>query len=206
MQYFDIYDLHLSQLRDVCELRKRPARIIEIGVGDGGSLQVWKEFFGEQSRIVGIDIDPSSAKPFDSGIQFVLGNQSNKEVLEESLKALDYQVDLVIDDGSHRGKDQISSFEYFWPHLSVGGMYIVEDLHTAYWRQFDGGVQRRGTFIEYAKDLVDDMHHWYHRAPQKNLRGITERSVSCVAFHDSVVVVIKGEERAPERVDIGLSH
>lgn len=203
VHYFEIYDLYLSRLRDLCTLRQRAARIIEVGVGDGGSLQVWKKFFGSESQVVGIDVDPESRKSFESGVEFVLGSQSDEEVLRESLRVLGNVVDLVIDDGSHRGKDQIMTFEHLWPFLSVGGVYIVEDLHTAYWRQFGGGVRRRGTFVEYAKDLVDDIHRWYHRAPRKTLRNVADQDVSYVSFHDSVVVIVKGSEQWPQRVDLG---
>lgn len=203
LQYFEVYDAYLSKLRDLCYLRQRGARIIEVGVGDGGSLQVWKKFFGSESKVVGIDVDPKSHKSFESGIEFVLGSQCDEEVLQACLKVLDNVVDLVIDDGSHRGKDQIKTFEYLWPALSVGGVYIVEDLHTAYWRQFGGGVRRHGTFIEYAKDLVDDIHRWYHRAPRKTLTKVATHGVSYVSFHDSIVVIVKGSEQRPQRVDLG---
>lgn len=203
IQYFDVYDQYLPQLRNLCAHAGRPIKVIEIGVGDGGSLQVWKDYFGGSSQVVGIDIDPLAKKEFGPGIDVVVGSQSDTSTLDVCLEILGSEVDFVIDDGSHRGSDQIATFEYLWPHLSVGGVYIVEDLHTAYWPRFSGGVRRNGTFIEYAKDMVDDIHHWYHRQPARALRGVSSRQVMSVSFHDSVVVITKGKGSPPRRIDLG---
>jgi len=52
--YFEIYDRHLSKFRG-----KQPT-ILEFGVSHGGSLQMWKDYFGESCKIYGVDINPES--------------------------------------------------------------------------------------------------------------------------------------------------
>lgn len=205
VHYMDVYEDQLSKVRRQRQIVGGEVHVVELGVGDGGSLEVWKEYFGPRSNVVGVDIDPTAKRSYGPGIQVVIGSQNSEPVLEQVVQLLDDQIDVVIDDGSHRGHDQVESFEYLWPKLADGGIYIVEDLHTAYWRSFGGGVQRRGTFIEYAKSQVDDLHHWYHRRPRQTLRTEKSLNISSISFYDSIVVISKKYTVEPQRVDFGVS-
>ena len=199
--YLGVYELHLSRIRQT-----HPGghvKLIEIGVAEGGSLDVWRSYFGPTCKIVGIDIDPKINGKVNEEITVITGSQSDASVLDKALSVLGGSVDVVIDDGSHYGRDQIVSLEYLWPYLSEGGVYIVEDLHTSYWSDFAGGPRRRGTFIEYTKRMIDDMHLWYHRRPQTNLATEAMRSVTSITCHDSMVVLTKGFRTSPTRMDFG---
>ena len=114
--YFPIYDRHFDRFRG------KPVRVLEIGVDHGGSLQIWKRYFGESAHIVGLDIDPRCAEYQEDQIQVRIGNQSDVALLK-SLGSFD----IVIDDGSHRLQDQLASFEALWP--STRGVYLIEDCH-----------------------------------------------------------------------------
>ena len=179
------------------------ARVIEIGVAEGGSLEVWRKYFGPRSRIVGIDIAPQVQGPLSNGIDLLIGSQSDPQILKAACEILNSQIDVVIDDGSHRGRDQIKTFETLWPYLANGAVYIVEDLHTSYWAEFRGGPGRRGTFIEFAKLLVDDMHLDYHRRQRTQMGDTAARTLESIAFYDSMVVMTKGIKDKPSRVDFG---
>ena len=50
LHYFDVYEKHLKRFvgQSFC--------MIEIGVNQGGSLFMWREYFGKGVRIVGIDL------------------------------------------------------------------------------------------------------------------------------------------------------
>ena len=48
--YFPAYEQHFSRYVD------RPVVFWEIGIGEGGSLQLWKQFLGPYAQIVGLDI------------------------------------------------------------------------------------------------------------------------------------------------------
>jgi hypothetical protein len=110
-------------------------------------------------------------------------------------------VDIVLDDGSHVARHQRASFEVLFPLLEVGGLYVVEDLHTAYWAKFGGGLRRRGTFVEVVKDLADDMHAPYHRRSAKALPPGC--AVDSITLHDSLVVIRKGTRAAPMTIVAG---
>lgn len=116
--YFDIYDRHFERFRG------KRIRVLEIGVDHGGSLQIWKKYFGHDAEIVGLDIDPRCAQYVESQIEVRIGNQSDWSLL----KTLGV-FDIVIDDGSHRLQDQLASFEALWP--STRSVYLIEDCHQA---------------------------------------------------------------------------
>jgi cephalosporin hydroxylase len=199
--YPDVYDLYFSRIRQVNPTGH--VKLIEIGVAEGGSLDVWRAYFGSTCSVVGIDVNPRIDGEIDAGITVLTGSQADPVVLNQALTQLGGSVDVVIDDGSHLGRDQIASFEHLWPRLNEGGIYIVEDLHTSYWSEFEGGPGRRGTFIEYSKRLIDDMHLWYHRRPQTLLAKEAMHTVASIAIHDSIVVLTKGLRQSPRRISFG---
>lgn len=116
--YFGIYDRHFDRFRG------KRIRVLEIGVDHGGSLQLWKSYFGPDARIVGLDIDPRCKGYEEAQIEIHIGNQSDVALL----KSLG-EFDIVIDDGSHRIQDQLASFEALWP--KTRSVYLVEDCHEA---------------------------------------------------------------------------
>src|SRR6476661_3102904 len=153
MHYFDIYDRHFAPYRG------KKITVVEFGVSHGGSLQMWKHYFGRKARIIGVDIDPQCAAFTERQVEVVIGDQENRVFLRE-LRDHVGPIDVVIEDGGHTMAQQINTFEMLWPAVRNGGVYLVEDLHTSYWKRYGGGYQRAGTFIEYAKNLVDQMHAW----------------------------------------------
>lgn len=86
-----------------------PLRILEIGVWKGGSLQLWRKFFGESAIIYGIDIDETCLQLPDPGGIVRIGSQTDEEVLVKVVQEMG-GVAIVIDDGSHRCGDVIESF------------------------------------------------------------------------------------------------
>lgn len=113
-------------------------------------------------------------------------------------------IDIVIDDGSHIGADQIASFRVLFPLLAADGVYLIEDCHTAYWREFGGGIGREGTIVSFAKDLIDDLNGWYHEASAKSFSSAREE-VGRIAFYDSVVAIRKSARIAPQLVSSGAA-
>src|SRR5450759_589962 len=92
LHYFDIYDRHFNHYRN------KEVVILEIGVSQGGSLQMWKEYFGEKARIFGIDVDPRCKNLEEENIKIFIGSQSDKKFLRE-VKAQIPPIDILIDDG-----------------------------------------------------------------------------------------------------------
>ena len=121
--YLAIYEKHLSRFSN-----KNPV-LLEIGVRRGGSLELWKKYFGESSTVIGVDIDKSCSELQDNGFDIYIGDQSDQGFLEEILNNHP-TLDIVIDDGSHIASDIIKSFEYLYKRMSPNGIYIIEDVSS----------------------------------------------------------------------------
>ncbi len=176
---------------------RRPLRFLEIGVSEGGSLEVWRKYFGPEAVIHGLDIDPKCAFVVpDSVARVHIGSQDDGELLRRVVREMG-GVDVVLDDGSHVASHQRATFDVLWPLLAEGGVYICEDLHTAYWPGYEGGLHRPGQFISVAKALVDGMHRWYARMPDTQLHRSGQHEVRAVHFYDSVVAIEKVRRKPP---------
>lgn len=182
--YFDIYERHFN------EFRNKPIKFLEIGVAKGGSLEAWREYFGPEATIFGIDILPECIKFDGVAGQVRIGSQDDPDFLREVVKEMG-GLDLVLDDGSHDSHHIRKTFQTLFPILAQGGVYMIEDLHAAYWSSFSGGYKKNSSFLEDVKQIIDDMHHWYHPHGVK----ITEakNSVKSMSIYDSIVVF----EKAP---------
>jgi hypothetical protein len=104
-------------------------------------------------------------------------------------------VDIVLDDGSHQMKHIPVTLNYLFQHLSQGGIYMIEDLHTAYWKRWGGGYRAKANFFGFVMDLVDDMHHWYHAKGIKHTA--ISKNCSGIHVHDSIVVLEKNKVYEP---------
>ena len=193
--YFDIYDRHFAKYRH------KEIVIVEIGVSQGGSLQMWQDYFGPQAKIYGIDVDPR-CKMFEGGnIKIFIGSQNDREFLRSVIKQIP-PIDILIDDGSHNSSHQIVSFEELFDSVRSDGIYLCEDTHTSYWLKYGGGHKRRSTFIEYMKNIIDDLHAFHSK--QWSLRpNKYTGSIWSVSFYDSIVVVEKGKQEAPQSLKSG---
>ena len=194
--FFDVYDRYLDSMRD------RPIRMIEIGVQHGGSLQMWKRYLHPESIVIGIDIYAACKKYEEEGVRIFIGDQSDVSFLAEVVADVG-PVDFILDDASHIPRHQIASFEYLFRHgLKDGGVYMVEDCFTSYWRRFGGGLRKRGTFIEYSKNVIDELNYWHLEKRPANRSWRTDM-VEAVEFHSAVVTFRKRPVERPERIDIG---
>jgi Methyltransferase domain len=190
--YFAAYERHLGPWRG------RPVRLLELGVWQGGSLELWRAYLGDQAAIVGVDIHPRC-----EGLENVrIGSQSDAVFLRSVVAELG-GIDVVIDDASHRARDQRASLAALWPLLTDGGLYIIEDVHTAYWAAFGGGHRRKGSAVEVGKDLVDAMNGWYHRHRQRTWGVDAQNDLGCVAFYDGLIVLEKRVHAQPFATHVG---
>jgi hypothetical protein len=195
LQYFPVYERHLADYRGT------DFKMLEIGVFKGGSIALWRDYFGSEATIFGIDIDPQCAGFVDPPNQVRIGSQADPAFLQSVVKEMG-GLDVVLDDGSHVADHQQASFETLFPLLRDGGIYIIEDVHTAYWpREFNGGYRRRKSAIEQAKLLIDDMHHWYHG--RCTFETVARGDVSGVHFYDSILVIEKRAARRPIDTQVG---
>ncbi|MEM7139532.1 MAG: class I SAM-dependent methyltransferase [Actinomycetota bacterium] len=152
--FFDDYELHLARVR------RDGIRILEIGISGGGSLELWLAYFGTDASVHGVDIDPAAIENCPPGAHAHLGSQIDVEFLH-GLCDRHGPFDLIVDDGSHLVEHQIATFEALYPTMSADGLYICEDSFTSYWPEYGGGVGEPGTFVEYAKRKVDELHAFW---------------------------------------------
>ena len=190
--YFKAYQRHLSKYKDT------NAVIVEIGVCHGGSLQMWKHYFGQQARIVGVDVEPRSKAFEEDQIEIVIGDQEDRGFLQ-SLGQMYPRIDVLIDDGGHTMTQQTNTFEELFPLISEDGVYICEDTHTSYWSSFGGGYRKPGTFIEYTKNKIDEINAYHNKQGTEGFE-VTEftTSVKSMHYYDSMVVIEKGLRGPPE--------
>jgi hypothetical protein len=192
--YFPIYERHFRPWID------RPVTLIEIGCGQGGSLQMWKRWFGPHAQIVGIDTDPECSKFAEDQIDIRIGAQQDATFLQALIEEFGAP-DIVLDDGSHVMTQVCATFNYLYPKLSLSGVYMVEDLHTAYWQEYEGGYRRANTFIELCKDLIDELNADHARG-QPVPTAFTHSTLS-MHFYDSVVVFERGRHTRKFAPQIG---
>lgn len=178
----------------------RPLRFLEIGVSHGGSLQMWRTYFGPEAIIYGVDVNPECAAFDGEAAQIRIGSQADSRFLRGVIEEMG-GVDVVLDDGSHVASHQRASFEALYPLISEGGLYVVEDVHTAYWGNFEGGYRRRGTFVEVVKDLIDDIHKPYHGRPER--QAAVRSGIASITIYDSLVFIRKARSRLPVNVRVG---
>lgn len=190
--YLPLYDRYFSPYRagfTTPDGSVRPLRLLEIGVSHGGSLVLWRGYFGPAARIFAIDIDPRCAACDGEAAVVRVGSQADPAFLAAVVAEMG-GVDVVIDDGGHVASHQRASIETLYPLLSPGGIYFVEDTHTAYWDWgYEGGWHQPGSFVELAKGLIDDLHGAWHGQPAT--APWAEGWLTGVHAHDSVIVLDK---------------
>jgi hypothetical protein len=193
IHYFPIYTEHFSRFRG------RPVRVLEIGVYRGGSLDMWRWFFGPDATLVGADIDERAREVSAPDHVVEIGDQTDPEFLR-SLSERYGPFDIVIDDGGHEMRQQIVTAETMFPLLAEGGVLLTEDCHTSYWDAYQGGTGRPGTFIEWCKAKVDDVNGYHQPQP---LDRVWTDTLGSVSFYDSVVVLKKQQRFAPFAEQVG---
>jgi len=188
--------------RATARFRGTQVNFLEIGVCHGGSLQVWKSYLGADAAINGIDILKTSKQAEEDRIRIYQCDSGNKKSVVDTLNEIG-PLDITVDDGSHIGSHQILCFEEIFPRMRDNGVYIVEDIQCSYWRSFYGGYKRRGTFVEYCKDLIDRMHSWYISDDRLDEDEWTARNIRSIAFSDGLITIEKGPKNEPFHVRAG---
>lgn len=183
IHYFDIYEFWFKKYKN------KPIVILEIGVYQGGSLKMWRDYFGEEAKIYAIDINPD-CKQFESrNTKIFIGSQEDVEFLNDIKNQLP-KFDIIIDDGGHTMNQQKTSFEVLYEHLKDDGLYLCEDLHTSYWDNYGGGYKNQNSFIEYSKNFIDLINAWHSRDSLLKINGFT-KSTYALHYYDSVLVLEK---------------
>jgi hypothetical protein len=185
--YTPRYSLYLEQYRDT------KFNFLEIGVYEGSSLRMWKEFF-PKAHIIAIDIDPRCKQYEEDRIDVHIGDQTDIKFLNSVFDQYE-NIDIILDDGGHSSKQQIVSFETFFPRLTPGGLYFIEDLHTSY-RPNSIWDDYHITGINYFKQIVDKVNLYGksftgYKEIGNQFLDYYEKNVDFIHFYKSMLVVNK---------------
>lgn len=177
--YFEAYERHFKKYRN------KKINILEIGVCDGGSLQMWKHYFGDQANIYGIDLDPRCKECEEEGIKIFIGDQSDRLFLNQIKREIGH-VDILIDDGGHEMEQQKIAFQELFDFVAEDGMYLCEDLHSSYWPNLGGSYRSKGTFVEYSKSMIDAINAYHSESANLVPDKYTE-TIKSITYYEGMV-------------------
>lgn len=193
--YFWVYDKHFEKIRH------KELKILEIGVLNGGSLEMWREYF-PNSTIVGIDInlDCQKHEQADKNIFVRIGDQSSHDFLQKLVDEFG-EFDIVIDDGSHRVEHVKKTFDFLYSRISATGIYFVEDTHAAYWSSHGGSINAPHSINNVAKNCIDRINADHARGQIQP--DYFTKNTKCMSVYDSIVVFEKGDVGEKYPLDSG---
>jgi hypothetical protein len=187
--YFDIYHRHLAKFRN------SECHIMEVGIYSGGSLGMWRNYFGDKAHIYGADIEPACKVYEQDGVRVFIGDQADhsfwRKVKEEVPR-----LDVLIDDGGHLAHQQIVTLEEMLPHLQADGVYICEDVHRA-----------RNHFLLYVNGMTHGLHETkavddFQNSERRLSSPVSDfqASVGSIHHYPFVTVIEKRDRELPEFV------
>jgi len=187
--YFHIYDKLFSDYVD------KKITIVEIGVGNGGSLFMWRELFGSNARIIGIDFNPSAKRWKEYGFEIFIGNQSDTLFWKNFFEQVE-NIDILIDDGGHTNEQQIVTLMSTIEFVNDNGIIIFEDVHSNYSKEF--GNPSKYSFINFCYRLVDLQNKSI--LDDKINKNIIDKFFKIEFYHCLVVLHINRKKSGTSRV------
>jgi len=176
LHYFEVYQRHLSKFVG------RAVTVVEIGVYSGGSMPMWRHYFGTNCEIHGVDIQPE-CKVYEAAHTTIhIGDQADHEFWRR-FRGVVPDVDVLIDDGGHQAEQQMVSLEEMLPHLKAGGVYICEDVHRIH-----------NSFAEFAHSLADGLNAFVWTGDSRVLGTRStpfQDAISSIHFYPFMVVIEK---------------
>jgi hypothetical protein len=175
-KYFPIYENLLSQYKN------KKITFVEIGILNGGSLEIWKKYFGSNARIIGIDNNPDCKQFENEDCEIFIGSQSDPIFWKNFYKNVG-NVDIILDDGGHTNDQQLITLIESINFINNGGLHLVEDIHTSYFKQY--GNPNKYSFINFCKKTIDDINFTFPNIG--NFKKSINNAVYSIEFFESVV-------------------
>jgi hypothetical protein len=174
--------------------------MIEVGIAGGSSLQMWLELFPEM-HIYGIDIGVEKS---DLRCTVFKADQSCAGDLDAVIDKIKHSIHFINDDGSHVPEHQLLTFNKLFPLLETGGVYIIEDIETSYWRRgsiygypMSYGYKHPKSIVEIFKAVLDNVNSLFagaHYSPVKNIDYINS-----ITFARNCIIITKKEPQPQRR-------
>jgi|TARA_B110000444_G_C18778758_1_gene566341 hypothetical protein len=180
-KYFDVYEENFSKYRG------KDIIFVEIGIFNGGSLKVWKEYLGPNAKVIGIDINPECKKFEEDGIKVHIGNQSDPNFWDSFFQKVG-MVDVILDDGGHTNLDQIITTAKCIDKINDDGVLMVEDTHCSYIELYNSSDKL--SFINFAKKIIDDVNFTFPLDINKKMQFnySLNKYIYSSHFYESIVV------------------
>ena len=177
--YFEIYENIFSNFKN------KKITLVEVGVGDGGSLYMWRSYLGKKCRVIGIELNPDAKKLEKDGFEIFIGDQSNKGFWKNFYKKVG-KVDILIDDGGHTNIQQITTLIESINYIKDNGAIIIEDTHTSYMKKKGFGNPSKFSLINFSTSLIENIHR---RNPNllKEMNNFSKKIYS-IEYFDSITV------------------
>lgn len=180
--YFDIYHRHFSKFIGL------KVDVLEIGIYSGGSLEMWRSYFGKNCHIYGVDIQKVCESYANDHVSVYIGDQADRIFWSNFKNNVD-GIDILIDDGGHTPEQQQITLEEMLPQIRPGGIYLCEDVHGTL-----------NEFAAFATGLVNDLNSW-NRLPGNLLSCSStqfQSIIHSIHFYPFIVVIEKRLELLPK--------
>lgn len=187
LPYFPVYEQFFAKYRN------QDLTFIEVGVQGGGSLQMWRKYFGDTARIIGVDVDEGVLQRKAENVEIFIGNQEDALFWANFIPHVG-NIDVFLDDGGHQMNQQIVTLNAIWPKIAIGGVYMIEDTHTSYFNDWGNGLYRPHTMMEYSKKIIDmvNLNHWQEHPSDQNVFRFND--LASVSYYNSMIVLTKGQQ------------
>ena len=206
--YFDIYDHCLSRFYD------KKISFLEIGIQNGGSIEVAQKLFDPKSSLSGLDIDPrcSDISNILKDIKIYIGSQVDEQLLNKIATDHNKNFDVIIDDGSHIQSHMIFTFTRMFQFINDGGIYLIEDTHTNYSPSHQESFFGIGLY-DYFKGLSERLNLDYmdpasrqrykiprNRRDKRDYHNDINHFIFSIEFFDSIIAIRKKQKLEPFRI------
>jgi len=177
-KYFDVYEEIFAKYK------KKDVKFVEIGVQNGGSLEIWKNYFSNNSQIIGVDLNPECKKFEKENVKIFIGNQSDPLFWDKFFEKAG-KVDIILDDGGHTNLDQIITCVNVVDKINDGGILVIEDTATSYIKEYNSSP--KFSFVNFSKKTIDDIN-FKNDKKMKQFRFSLNNYVYSMEFFESFVI------------------
>ena len=189
--YFEIYEELFSKYVG------KKIIFVEVGILSGGSLFMWRDYFGENARIIGVELNPVAKKWEKHGFEIFIGDQGSPKFWSDFFKKVG-NVDIILDDGSHTYHDQIVTLRESIPFINDGGKMVTEDTHSSYQKKY--GYPTKYSFTNFTKLLVDEINFRFPDLEKREIKSTSplRKKVFSISYYESIVSLNIDESKCRE--------
>ncbi|MBD1167153.1 hypothetical protein IDG99_01620 [Pelagibacterales bacterium SAG-MED09] len=177
--YFEIYENCLNRFIN------KNITLVEIGIGNGGSLFMWRNFLGKKAKIIGIELNPEAKKFEKYGFKIFIGDQSDPAFWKDFYNK-NGKIDILIDDGGHTNLQQITTLMESVENMNNGGVILIEDTHTSFMNYKGFKNPSKNSLINFTTNIIENLHR---RNPmvKKRMNDLSKKIYS-IEYFDSIVL------------------